>query len=185
MPRDRIGLHGEREVLVHTRVVPPDTFGIGIIRCERRHRRSPSQLPDAAFSFDLGRSAGPRPRTRALSTRSPATRSAALGASCGCGAIESPATHGDGRRQPLPGRMPSVRHAEMTKCPMRVLTRTSPPTSMPSASASDGWIHSGWRWLISASHLAFAERVCISVGIRNVGNKMRSLPARSSRCQWT
>ena len=33
-----------------------------------------------------------------------------------------------------------------------VVTRTRPSTSMPSSSASRGWIHSGWPWLISFSH---------------------------------
>ncbi len=85
-----------------------------------------------------------------------------------------------------PGRMPSVRHAEITKCPILVLTRTRPLSSMPSASASFGWIQSGWRWLISLSHFELPDRVWMSVGMRNVGSRMRSVPAmsRSSQCTW-
>ena len=84
-----------------------------------------------------------------------------------------------------PGRIPSVRHASITKWPIRVVMRTRPFSSMPSASASDGWIHNGCRWLISFSHLLFAERVWTKVGMRNVGSRIRSSPARSRSSQWT
>ncbi len=81
--------------------------------------------------------------------------------------------------------MPSVRQAAITKWPIRVVTRTRPLSSIPSFSASDGWIQSGWRWLISFSHFELAERVWMSVGMRNVGSRMRSFPARSRSSQWT
>ncbi len=81
--------------------------------------------------------------------------------------------------------MPSVRHAAITKCPIRVVIRTSPFSSMPSSSASLGWTHSGWRWLISLSHSELAERVWISVGIRKVGTRIRSPAAMSRSSQWT
>ena len=63
--------------------------------------------------------------------------------------------------------------------------RTSPLSSMPSCSASLGWIHSGWPWLISFSHLALPPRVWIIVGRRKVGMRMRSPAAKSRSCQWT
>ena len=84
-----------------------------------------------------------------------------------------------------PGRIPSVRHAWMTKWPMRVVIRTSPFSSMPSCSASVGCSQSGWRWLISFSHLLLADRVWMSVGMRNVGTRMRSPADMSRSSQWT
>ena len=84
-----------------------------------------------------------------------------------------------------PGRIPSVRHAEMTKWPIRVVMRTRPFSSMFSCSASDGCNHSGWRWLISFNHWLLDDRVWIRVGIRNVGTRIRSPAVRSRSSQWT
>ena len=84
-----------------------------------------------------------------------------------------------------PGRIPSVRQAEITNHPIRVVIRTRPLSTMPSSSASVGWIHRGWRWLISFSHLLFPDRVWIRVGIRKVGTRMRSPAAKSKSSQWT
>jgi len=58
---------------------------------------------------------------------------------------------------------------------MRVVTRTRPFSAMFSFSASSGCSQSGCRWLISDSHLLLAERVWMSVGMRNVGSRMRFL----------
>ena len=85
-----------------------------------------------------------------------------------------------------PGRMPSVRHAWITKWPIRVVIRTRPFSSMPSSSASPGCNQSGWRWLISFNHWLLDDRVWINVGTRKVGTRIRS-PAdmsRSSQCTW-
>ena len=68
-----------------------------------------------------------------------------------------------------PGRMPSVTQAFATKWPISVSIRTRSPVPTPARAASTGAIQSGFVWAISSSHLAFAERVWISTGRRNVG----------------
>ncbi len=144
-------------------VVPPDPRRVGVVAGVRHVAVRPAQRPPRP----VGREAG----TARCSTTGPVSSR---------------------RQRPMwwdaattPGRIPSVRHASITKWPIRVVMRTRPFSSMPSASASDGWIHNGWRWLISFSHLLFAERVWISVGMRNVGSRIRSSPARSRSSQWT
>ncbi len=65
-----------------------------------------------------------------------------------------------------------------TKCPISVSTRAKSPARTPTRSASDGCSHSGLAWAISFSHFAFALRVWMCTGSRNVEIRhMRSGPS--------
>ena len=83
-----------------------------------------------------------------------------------------------------PGRMPSVTQAFTTKWPMRVSTRTRSPVSTPSFAASLGCSHRGFVCAISSSHLAFALRVWIWTGRRNVGMSGISPGPRCDLWTW-
>ena len=43
--RDRVGMDREREILVHARVLPPDAFRVGVVRCERFDTPQLSETP--------------------------------------------------------------------------------------------------------------------------------------------
>ena len=84
-----------------------------------------------------------------------------------------------------PGRIPSVIQAFATKWPISVSTRTrSPVRPTPNRAASAGWIQTGSVCASSSSHLAFAERVWIWVGSRNVDSSTTWSAASREGCAW-
>ena len=61
-PRDRVGLDGESEVLMHAGVVPPDPLGVGIRGRVVLHALRPAEGPGGTVVVDDGESVAPRAR---------------------------------------------------------------------------------------------------------------------------